>query len=149
MPPVQTTFREDIDHGFPGMDADGELSNIVSRHLEGSDPCEFGRPVYQGTNDRGVTLVVSAALIGFALARTGLPLTADRAANTFAPGDTLPVKERGKIWVTSIAAVANRDPVYVNSDGEITNASGGNTAATGWIFDDTISAPGVVRIVRR
>lgn len=149
MPPLQDEFREDIDFGFPGMDADGELSNIISRHLEGATACEFGRPVYQGTNDRGITLVVSAALIGFALARTGLPVTTARAANTFAPGDTVPVKERGKIWVQGSVAVNNRDPVYVTAGGAITNVSGGNTAATGWIFDDTTTEAGPVRIVRR
>ncbi len=149
MPTVQDTFGEDIAFGFPGMEADGELSNIVSRHLEGSDPCPFGSPVYQGTNDRGVNLTVTSALIGFAIARKGLPVTADREADTFAPGDTLPVKERGKIWVTSASAAANGEAVYVTSGGDVTHTSGGNTAATGWVFDDTIAAPGIVRIVRR
>ncbi len=146
---LQSTFVEDIPGGFPGMQADGELSNILSRHLEGATACAFGRPVYQGTADRGVTLVVSAALVGFALARTGLPVTADRAADTFAPGDELPVIERGKLWVTSATAANNGAQVYVTAGGAVTATSGGNTAATGWVFDDTISAPGVVRIVRR
>jgi hypothetical protein len=149
MPPLQSTFVEDIPGGFPGMEADGELSNIVSRHLEGETACAFGRPVYQGTADRGVTLTVSADLVGFAVARKGLPVTADRAADTFAPGDTLPVKERGKIWVTSATAATNGAQVYVTSAGAVTATSGGNTAATGWEFDDTITAAGVVRIVRR
>lgn len=146
---LQSTFSEDIPGGFPGMDADGELSNIISRVLEGETDCEFGRPVYAGSADRGVTLTVSAALKGFALARKGLPLTADRPADVYAPGDTVAVKERGKIWVTSTTSAANDAQVYVTSAGAITNSSGGNTAATGWFFDDTISAPGVVRIVRR
>lgn len=145
---TQSTFSEDVAFGFPGMEADGELSNILSRHLEGSTPCAFGRPVYQGANDRGVTLTVSAALVGFAVARKGLPVTADRAADTFAPGDELPVKERGKIWVTTTHAVDNGDQVYVTAGGAVTNQAGGNTAATGWKFDDTASA-GIVRIVRR
>lgn len=146
---TQSTFSEDIAFGFPGMEADGELSNIVSRNLEGATACAFGRPVYQGADDRGVTLVVSAALVGFAIARKGLPVTADRAADTFAPGDTLPVKERGKIWVTSATAADKGDPVYVTAGGAVTASSGGNTAATGWEFDDTITAGGIVRIVRR
>lgn len=146
---LQSTFVEDIPGGFPGMDADGELSNIISRHLEGETACEFGRPVYRGSADRGVTLTVSAALMGFALARSGLPVTADRDADTFAPGDTIPVKERGKIWVDSATAANDGQQVYVTSGGAVSNSSGGNTAATGWFFDDTIAAPGVVRIVRR
>jgi hypothetical protein len=146
---VQTTFSEDIPYGYAGMDADGSLSNILSRHLEGATACEFGRPVYQGTADKGVTLVVSAALIGFALARTGLPVTEDRAADTYAPGDTLPVKERGVIWVDCATSANNGAQVYVTAAGAVTATSGGNTAATGWFFEDTISAPGIVRIARR
>lgn len=149
MPAVQSTFSEDIAFGFPGMEADGELSNIVSRHLEGSTPCEFGRPVYQGTNDRGVDLTVDASLVGFAVARKGLPVTADRAADTFAPGDEIPVKERGVIWVTSSTAATKGEAVYVTSGGAVSHTSGGNTAATGWAFDDTISGAGIVRIARR
>lgn len=146
---LQSSFGEDIPFGYPGMDADGELSNIISRTLEGSTDCEFGRPVYRGSNDRGVTLTVSAALMGFALARKGLPLTADRAADVYAPGDTIAVKERGKLWVTSATAADDGEQVYVTSGGAVTHTSGGNTAATGWFFDDTITTGGIVRIVRR
>lgn len=146
---VQNTFVEDIPFGYPGMEADGELSNIETRTLEGSTACAFGRPVYQGTNDRGCTLTPSAALVGFAIAHKGNVVTASRAADVYAPGDTLPAKNRGKIWVTSLVAVAKNDQVYVTSAGAITNASSSNTIATGWFFDDTTSAAGIVRIVRR
>lgn len=146
---LQDTFSEDIPYGFAGMDADGILSNIESFHLEGVTACEFGRPVYQGAGDRGCDLTVDANLLGFALARTGLPVTSDRAADTFAPGDTLPVKRHGKIWVTSTTVANKGEQVYVTAAGAITNASGGNTAADGWFFDDTIAAAGLVRIAKR
>lgn len=146
---LQNTFNDDIAYGYPGMDADGELSNTESRTLEGSTACAFGRPVYKGVADRGCTLTVSANLIGFALAHKGNVVTANRAADTYAPGDTLPVKNRGKIWVTSTTAANKDDPVYVTAAGAITNVSTGNTQAGVWVFDDTITAAGVVRIVRR
>jgi len=146
---LQSNFSEDIAPGYPGMDADGELSNIISGTLEGSTACAFGRPVYAGTADRGVSLTVSADLRGFALAHAGNVVTATRAADTYAPGDTLPIKNRGKIWVTSTTAAAKDDPVYVTAAGAITNVATGNTAASGWVFDDTIAAAGLVRIVRR
>lgn len=147
---VQNTFNEDIPVGYAGMEADGELSNIISRTLEGSTACPFGRAVYRGTHDRGCTLSVSANLYGFAIARKGLPVTSGRAADTFAPGDTIPVKERGKIWVNSSTAAADGGQVYVvTATGAIANVAANATAATGWFFDDTISAPGLVRIVRR
>lgn len=147
---LQSTFSEDIPGGFPGMQADGELSNIVSLILEGADECPFGSPVYRGTADRGVNLSVTAALRGFALARSGLPVTEDRPADHYAPGDTIPVIERGKLWVDCSTVAADGAQVYVvTATGLITNSSGSATAATGWFFDETISAPGVVRIVRR
>lgn len=147
---LQSTFSEDPGYGFPGMDADGELENAISLTLEGSTACAFGRPVYRGSGDRGATLTVSAALRGFAASRTGLPVTSDRAADTYAPGDTMRVKERGKIWVTSATTCTDGQQVYVTSAGAISNSSGGgNTAATGWFFDDTITVAGLVRIARR
>lgn len=149
MPTVQSTFSEDIADGFAGMQADGSLANILSRHLEGSTACEFGRPVYRGSDDKGVVLTVSANLVGFALARKGLPVTSDRAADTYAAGDTLPVIERGVLWVTSLVAADLGDQVYVTSAGAITNSASGNTAATGWFFDKTTTAAGITRIARR
>lgn len=146
---LQNTFGDDIALGYPGMEADGELSNIITGTLEGSTACAFGRPVYKGVADRGVSLTVSANLRGFAIAHKGNVVTANRAADVYAPGDTLPIKNRGKIWVTSSVAVAKDDQVYVTSAGVITNVSTSNTIATGWFFDDTIAAAGVVRIVRR
>lgn len=146
---LQSTFVEDIPFGYPGMEADGELSSILTRTLEGATACAFGRPVYKGTADRGVSLTVSANLVGFAIAKKGNVTTATRAADTYAPGDTLPVKNRGKIWVTSTTTAAKDDPVYVTSAGAITNVSTSNTIAGAWVFDDTITAAGIVRIVRR
>jgi hypothetical protein len=146
---VQNTFSEDIAFGYPGMEADGELSNIITRTLEGNTACAFGRPLFQGTNDRGADLTVDATLLGFAIARKGLPVTSVRAADTYAPGDNVPIKNRGKIWVTSGTVATKNQQVYITSGGAISNSSGGNTAATGWFFDDTIAAPGIVRIVRR
>jgi|SRR6185369_8070517 len=147
---LQSTFSEDIPYGFPGMEADGELSNIISRTLEGSTNCEFGRPVFRGSNDKGCDLTVDANLYGFAIAKKGLPVTADRPADVYAPGDTVAIKERGKIWVTCTTACADGAQVYITSAGAISNSSGGgNTAATGWVFEDTLSGAGITRIVRR
>jgi len=146
---VQNTFGENIALGYPGMEADGELSNIMSVVLEGATACAFGRPVYKGSADRCGSLTVSANLRGFSIAHKGNVVTTARAADTYAPGDTIPVKNRGKIWVASTTAAAKDDPVYVTSAGAVTNVSTSNTAATGWVFDDTITAAGNVRIVRR
>jgi len=148
---LQSTFSEDIPYGYPGMEADGELSNTITRTLEGDTNCEFGRPVYRGTADKGCDLTVTAdQLLGFAIAAKGLPVTADRPADVYAPLDNVAIKERGKIWVTCTTACADGAQVYVTSAGAVSNSSGGgNVAATGWVFEDTLSAAGLTRIVRR
>ncbi|MFS0771047.1 hypothetical protein [Sphingomonas sp. 1P08PE] len=146
---LQNSFADDIATGYPGMEADGELSSIISRTLEAGPACAFGRPVYQGANDRGVTLTVSADLMGFALTNRFLVVTADRPVDAYAPGDTVRVKNRGKLWVQSTTATTDRAQVYITAAGAVTATASGNTAAAGWQFDDTIAAAGVVRIVRR
>lgn len=150
MPVMQTNFDEDFAKGYAGMDADGELSNIITRTLEGATACAFGRPAYAGVADKGATLAVSADLLGFTLAQKGLPVTADRPADTYAPKDNLAIKNRGMIWVNSTTAANNLQQVYVvTATGAITNSNVDSTAATGWFFEDTIAAPGLTRIVRR
>lgn len=146
---IQSTFNEDIAVGFPGEPGNGELSNDISLHLEGAANALFGRPVYRGAADKGAVLTVSAALRGFALRQQGLPETADRPIDSYAAGDTMAVRERGTIYVTSTTAAADGEQVYVTAAGAVTNVSTGNTAATGWFFDQTTAAPGVVLIARR
>jgi hypothetical protein len=148
---LQNTFSEDIPYGFAGMEADGEGSNIITRTLEGSDACAFGRPVYRGTADKGCDLSVGSDLLGFAIAQKGLPVTDDRAADTYAPGDNVAIKERGKIWVTidSNGSTDGAQVYVVTATGVISSSSGSATAATGWFFEDTRSGAGIVRIVRR
>lgn len=146
---TQSTFTEDLARGYPGMEANGELSNIVTGHLEGDTACEFGRPVFQGTGDKGLTLTVSANLVGIAIARKGLPVTEDRAADTYAPGDNVPVKERGTIFVNSNGSVTKGAQVYATSAGVLTATSSGNTALTGWEFDLARTGAGLTRIARR
>ncbi len=146
---LQNTFGENIGRGFPGMVSNSEPYNTLSRHLEGATACEFGRPVYRGTADKGVTLTVSADLIGFAEATHGLPETSTRPVDSYAPGDTIAVHNKGPIVVACATAAADGAAVYVTSAGAVTATASGNTAATGWVFDETIAAAGNVVIVRR
>lgn len=146
---LQNTFNEDVQVGYPGMEADGELSNIITRTLE-SASVGFGKAVFRGTADRGtVTTPAAGTLLGFTLSNPSLPVTADRAADTYITKDNLRIKNRGKIWVTAGAAVADGDAVYITSAGVITNVATDNIAATGWEFDDTAASGALVRIVRR
>lgn len=146
---LQAAFGEDIPYGYPGMEADGEISNIISVTLEGATACPFGRFLFKGTGDRGATLTPNATVRGVAIAKKGSVVTTARSADTYAPGDTIPTKNRGKIWVTAGAAVAKDDQVYVTSAGAITNVSTSNQIVTGWFFDDTVASGAIVRVVRR
>lgn len=145
---VQSTFAEDIDLGYPGMEADGELSSIITRTLE-SATCGFGKAVYAGVADNGCVTTPSARLLGFTLTNSGLAVTADRAADQYIAKDNVRIKNRGKIWVDVAVAVADGDAVYVTAAGLITNVATANTAAAGWEFVDTLTAAGRGRIVRR
>lgn len=58
---LQSNFVEDPAFGFPGMEADGELSNILTRVLE-SATVGFGKAVFRGSNDRGA--VATQTLVG-------------------------------------------------------------------------------------
>lgn len=50
MPAVQSAYTDTFRVGFPGMIADSELTNVISRTLEGA-ALPFGQPVLQGTKD--------------------------------------------------------------------------------------------------
>jgi hypothetical protein len=146
---LQNTFGEEPAVGFPGMEADGELSSIITRTLE-SATVGFGKAVYRGSSDRGaVTTPAVDTLLGFTIANPSLPVSSARAADKYAQGDNLRIKNRGKIWVAAGANVADGDRVYVTGAGAITNVSTSNTAAEGWEFNDTAQSGAPVRIVRR
>ena len=93
---IQSNFVEDLAKGFPGMEASGELSSIITRTLE-SASAGFGKAVYAGTGDSGAVTTPSVRLLGFLIANKGLPVTSSRAADTFITGDNLRIKNRGAI----------------------------------------------------
>jgi hypothetical protein len=146
----QATFNNDYGTRRAGMKTDNELSNVVSRYLEGTVSIPFGAPVYKGATDRGVIATPSAGnLVGFVEENVGMLVTATRLPDTYAPGDRLPVVERGGTATESVTAGNKDQPVFVTPAGKISNASAGNVAATGWVFDETIAAAGIVAIARR
>ena len=51
MAEVQTDYSESIAAGFPGMPANGETSNRITRTCEDAGGIPFGVPVYRGTGD--------------------------------------------------------------------------------------------------
>lgn len=150
---IQDTFNETPDKGFPGMVVNGETSNRFSRTCEDAAGIAFGAAVFRGAGDRGCTATPAAdAFLGFAMANSGIqPLPGGVAADIYPQYESVGILGLGCIFVTAGVAVDDGDPVYVTPAGVITNADGGgaNFAATGFVFDETIGAAGLVAVARR
>jgi hypothetical protein len=146
---IQSTFKNDYPTRLLGAPATGELSNDITRELEGVANCAFGQPVFKGAADKGVILTVSAALVGFALRRVGQVVSGTRTADTYLPKDNVLVRERGALTADCVTAANKDQPVFITPAGKVSNAAAGNTAAAGWVFDETIAAAAAVNIIRR
>jgi hypothetical protein len=60
MPTVQDTYNSAPATGFPGMVANGETSNRISRTVENSAGLGFGKAAFVGSGDRGCTALRAA-----------------------------------------------------------------------------------------
>jgi hypothetical protein len=148
---VQSTYADDYASGFPGMVANGETSNRISRTVEQSGGIGFGKAAYR-SSDHGVdTTEAVATFLGFTIANYAAPPVEATGvqADTYPQGSTAGILTMGCMWVSSSIAVNDGEQVYVTSAGVITNVSTSNFAATGWFFQDTIGAAGLVRIAKR
>lgn len=148
---VQSTYTDTIAAGFPGMVANGETSNRISRTVEQSGGIGFGKAAYR-SSDRGIdTTEAVATFLGFTIANYAAPAdqTTGAQADSYPEDSIAAVMTTGCMWVSASVAVADGDQVYITSAGAITNVSTSNFAATGWFFQDTTSAAGLVRIARR
>lgn len=147
---LQTTYSDAYASGFPGMVANGETSNRISRTVEQSGGIGFGKAAYR-SSDHGVdTTEAVATFLGFTIANYASPPASDGTqADSYPQYSTAAIMTMGCLWVSAGVAVADGEQVYVTSAGVITNVSTSNFAATGWFFQDTTSAAGLVRIAKR
>lgn len=143
---VQDTYLTDYAKGFPGMLANGETQNRISRTVEDSAGIAFGKAVFSGTDDHGVTATPSANFIGITIADVGIvPLSASGAADTYAQYQTASIIDMGTIWVTAGSNTTDKAAVYVTSGGVFTTSSSSNTLIPA-TFVDTVSSGAPVRI---
>jgi hypothetical protein len=151
MAAYQSTYDAVRPVGYAGMIANGETSNRISRTVEDATAIGFGKPVFRGTGDHGVTATPSAALMGITIANYAAPAVAATGvqADAYPQLSTAGILTQGVIWVQSSVAVADGDQAYVTSAGVITNVSTSNTILTGWFFQDTLSAAGLTRLAKR
>lgn len=151
---VQDTYNAAPATGFPGMVANGETSNRISRNVEDAAGLAFGHAAFAGADDRGCTGTVKTAadFLGFVIADHGQPVLPGGVAADIVPRyQAAGILALGAIDVVAQDAVADRAPVFIDAaTGGITSAAGGGAnIATGFIFDDTAGAGAIVRVARR
>ncbi len=153
---IQNTYAEDYPKGYPGMVANGETSNRISRTVESAGGAAFGVPLYRGTGDHGCITTVGtlATFLGWAIADRGIvPAVVTGAVDTYPQYATAGILTEGAIYVTVTGAVTDGAAITVGTGGGASDGIGATAAdathiATGWIADETVTN-GVCRIVRR
>jgi len=146
MAEVQTTYTTDIPVGFAGMVANGETSNRLTRTVETAAGIGFGKAVFRGTGDHGVTATAAAnTFMGITIAKTDQPLTASRDADEYAQYDSAAILNEGVIWVVAGEAVTDGAAAYVTSGGAIVDTATDNVAIPA-VFDGTAASGALVRL---
>lgn len=148
MPILQSNFGASIPVGYPGMVANAEKQNRITRTIEDAGGIAFGRAAFRGVGDHGITATPAAGkFLGIAMVDHGQVRRTGIAADTYAQNDNVPLFQRGSIWVLNGAAnVADGDPVYVTPAGAYTNVAAGNVALPDFQFDHTVAAGAMVTI---
>lgn len=150
MPIVQSNFNNAFPIALPGMVANGELSNRITRTCEDAAGVGFGRAVFRGANDMGATKTVAATdLLGITMSDRGLPTLPGATVDTFPQYYNLPIMERGAIWVTAGAAfpAAGVGVSVLTATGEFVPAgTASSTPLPNWVADTVTANGGMVRI---
>lgn len=156
MPELQTSYSNAVTKGYPGMIADGETSNRITRTVQDAAGVLFGRPVYRGTGDRDCTGTVGslATMLGFTVATSALGLLAGADADEYQQFDNATILTGGAMFVNVTAAVADGTAITMGTGAGAADLLSGTAAdathiATGWIADETTAGAGLVRIVKR
>lgn len=155
MAELQTTYSDNLAKGYPGMVANGETSNRITRTCETAAGIGFGQPVYRGSGDHGCVLTVGtlATFLGWAIAQHGQALLAGQDADEYQQYDNVGILTLGAIYVNVKGAVTDGAAITVGTGGGAADLIGATAAdathiATGWIADETVT-DGLCRIVRR
>lgn len=155
MAELQTTYTDTIPQGYPGMVANGETSNRITRTCETATGIAFGQPAYRGTGDHGCTATVGtlATFLGWTIATSALGLVAGADADEYQQYDNVAIMTLGAIWVSVKGAVTDGAAITVGTGGGAADLIGATAAdathiATGWVADMTVT-DGLCRIVKR
>ncbi|EHP94890.1 structural cement protein Gp24 [Methylorubrum extorquens] len=150
---LQPTYSQQLAPGFPGMIANGEEGNRLSRTVEDAAGLAFGRAAFRGAGDRGCTATASAtagAFLGIAIANLAIqPLqgvvAGAVAADIYPQNSEAGLLNEGVIWVTAGSNTTQGAAAYVTSAGVFTATTTSNIAIPA-VFDDTVSSGSLVRL---
>ena len=124
---IDFNYAENMVAGVAGAIVNTEHKTLISRTVEDAAGIGFGKPVAQGTNDKGCKAVEAgdtAVLAITVLDRTTAP--SDSTPDTFAQYESARLMRDGVIWVVASGAVAAGDDVWVTlADGSFSNADVG------------------------
>jgi hypothetical protein len=145
---AQSTYSASITAGYPGMVANGETSNRISRTVEDSGGIAFGKAAFRGSGDHGITATpTEGAFVGVTMIDPAItPVPGGAAADIIPRYASAPLLDMGVIWITAAAvSIADGDAVYVTSGGAFTNVVSTNIPIPA-TFMDTAASGGLVRI---
>jgi len=152
---VQTNYPDTQPVAVAGAQATMIPATIISRTVE-SAAVGFGRPVEQGTLDKGCKLFDGGTVLGITLldrsasgqTEAGGQVTG-RTPDTFGVGESARVMTKGDVWVVSTTGNAAGDPVYVRpSNGTFQNTSANSGVQIPGARWDTTAQAGQLAVVR-
>lgn len=146
-------YRNTMRAGILGAVVDMVPASFISRNVEDVAGIGFGRAVFQGTTDEGITATATAGkFVGITVRDNGVVGIAET-GNGFRQRDSARLMTEGSIWLTAAVAVSARDAVYVvAATGAFTNDAGSapaNIPLAGWQWDSSTTAANQLARARR
>lgn len=148
---IQDTYLTDYATGFPGMLADGEVTNRTTGEVEDAAGLPFGRAAFKGANRKGVTGTPGTKFKGVTIADAGVINGIGELVDGYRQRASASLIDEGDIWVAAGSATTVDAPAFVTAAGAITATATGNTAIPATFLDAATAAgqPVRIRIVRQ
>lgn len=143
MAAVQTTYGRRLAKWANGQLATMERHNITSRNVEDAT-IGFGRAVFQGADDYGVTETQGTAFQGITRRITHAERLEGGVADVYKQGETAEIVEDGVVCVTLVGTVAKGDPVTIGAGGNF--QAGAATVLPNTVFDESGVAGDIVPV---
>ena len=152
---VQTSYPDTQPAAVAGHQATQIPATIISRTVE-SAAVGFGRPVEQGTLDKGCKLFDGGTVLGITLLdRSAAGMTvADgqvtgRTADSFGVGESARIITQGDVWVVCATGCSAGDGVFVRpSNGDFQDSSANSAVQIPGARWDTSAGVGALAVVR-